>query len=203
MGVAAHPLVQVPHHQKAAVVGLAGFGGVHPGEPRRLKVYAVLILDRVAVDEHTHAAVVLHKDGKGFPGGLHRHQAVHQTDRFGGMALGGIGIAAVHCRQRVAAQIPDSGAVGGDGITQAGQLCHHRRQIAQRTAGGGHDDHAVRHSVGDGLLGAGGDAAGVVQQGAVQIQRGKADGGNILQHKCSFLTKRRNCGKISRPFLIL
>ena len=186
MGVAAHPLAQVTHHKEASVVGLAGLGGVQARPAGGGKVHTGLILDRIAIPEHAHAAGVFHEQVKGGPGSLHRHQAAQQTGGLTGLALGRIGVPAVDSTQRVAAQVPYGSTVGGDGIPHAGQLRHHRGQVAQRAAGGGHDDHAP---VGGGLQGGPGtgrDLPFVVQQGAVQVQGGKAYRGKRLRHKNSF-----------------
>ena len=178
--MAGHPLAQVTHHEKTAIVGLAGLGGVQPCQAGGLKIHTGLIFDRVTVAEHAHAAFIFHKHRKGFAGGFHRHQPVQQAHGFGGAALGGVGIAAVYGGQRVVAQIPHGGTVGGDGVADTGQLGHHRRQVAQRAACGGHDGNAPVGSGLQGGLGAGRDLALVVEQGAVQVQRDQTDGGNIL-----------------------
>ena len=159
MGVAAHPLAQVTHHKEASVVGLAGLGGVQARPAGGGKVHTGLVLDRIAVPEHAHAAGVFHEQVKGGPGSLHRHQAAQQTGGLTGLALGRIGVPAVDSTQRVAAQVPYGSTVGGDGIPHAGQLRHHRT---------------------------GRDLPFVVQQGAVQVQGGKAYRGKHLRHKNSF-----------------
>ena len=170
MGVAAHPLAQVTHHKEASVIGLAGLGGVQARPAGGGKVHTGLVLDRIAVPEHAHAAGVFHEQVKGGPGSLHRHQAAQQTGGLTGLALGRIGVPAVDSTQRVAAQVPYGSTVGGDGIADAGQLGHDRRKIGQRPPGGGQDYDAAGDRFRDGLPGAGRDLPLMVQKGAVEVK---------------------------------
>ena len=147
---------------------------------------AIRRFDGKTIAEHAQFTIVLLEARKDFPGSFHRHQAAQQAGGFAGLALGCVGVAAVDGTQRVAAQIPDGGAVGSDGVPDAGQLRHNRRQAGQRTPGGGHDHDAVCCCAGDGFAGKGSALAAVVQQRAVQIQCDKTDRGKILRHKGSF-----------------
>ena len=94
-----------------------------------------------------------------------------------GRTLGGIGVTAVNGTQRVCAHIPDSGTVGGDGVPDAGQLRHQRRQAGKGPPGAGQHDDPAPDGIGDGLPGAGGDLAPGIEQGAVQIKGDKTDRG--------------------------
>ena len=123
-------------------------------------------------------------------GSLHRHQVgAADSFRLAGLMLGGVGVPAVDSTQRVAAQVPHSGAVGGDAHSARRAAAPPTgRQAGQRAAGGGHDDHApVGGGTGQGRPGCAGVTCAVaVQQGAVQVQGGKAYRGKRLRHKNSF-----------------
>ena len=88
-----------------------------------------------------------------------------------------IGVAAVHGPQRIGAHIPDSGTVGGDGVPDAGQLGHHRRQAGQGPPRAGQHDDPAPDGIGNGLPGAGRDLALGIEQGAVQIKGDKTNRG--------------------------
>ena len=151
--------------------------------------------DGKTIAKHAQFTVVLLEQGKDLPCSLRRHQTVQQAGGLTGVALGGIGVAAVYSTHGVVTQIPHGRTVGGDGIPDAGQLCHHGRQAGQRTARGRHHGHAVRHSAGDGFAGGSGDFVVPAQQSAVQIQRNKANRGKALQHKGSFYNQYNFHGK--------
>ena len=105
--------------------------------------------------------------------GIFQLAALHIDRR----TLGRIGIAAVYGTQRVCAHIPDSGTVGGDGVPDAGQLRHQRRQAGKGPPGAGQHDDPAPDGIGNGLPGAGGDLALGIEQGAVQIKGDKTDRG--------------------------
>jgi len=143
--VAAEPLGLVTHNVIAAIVRLAGLGGKMPVFPGLKQLHARHVQIGAPVRKDAQRAVVLLIERKGFPSGLRRHGAVEEPDRLVGLPPGRIGIAAVHGTQRVCAHIPDSGTVGGDGVPDAGQLRHQRRQAGKGPPGAGqHDDPAPR-----------------------------------------------------------
>lgn len=94
-------------------------------------------------------------EGKHFPGGFRWQTMTFQQNRFMGRTLGGIGVTAVYGTQRVCAHIPDSGTVGGDGVPDAGQLRHQRRQAGKGPPGAGQHDDPAPDGIGNGLPGAG------------------------------------------------
>ena len=102
---------------------------------------------------------------------------MEEPDRLVGLPPGRIGIAAVHGTQRVCAHIPDSGTVGGDGVPDARQLRHQRRQAGKGPPGAGQHDDPAPDGIRNGLPGAGGDLALGIEQGAVQIKGNETDGG--------------------------
>ena len=177
MGVAAQPLGLVTHNVIAAIVRLAGLGGKVPVFPGLKQLHARRVQIGAPVRKDAQRAVVLLIERKSFPGSLRRHGAVEEPDRLVGLPPGRIGIAAVHGTQRVCAHIPDSGTVGGDGVPDAGQLRHQRRQAGKGPPGAGQHDDPAPDGIGDGLPGAGGDLALGIEQGAVQIKGDKTDGG--------------------------
>jgi len=188
--MAGHPALDAGNDGKAAVGQvLPRLGGEKAGGAGGELCNALRSLDGKAVAEYAQLAIVLLEQVKSFPCHFCRHQAVQQAGGFAGVALGSVGIAAVHSTHGVIAKVPHGGTVGGDGIPDAGQLCHNRRQTGQWAACGGHHHHAMLYSAGNGLTGGKGDLVVPVQQGAVQIQRGKADKGKALQHNGSFYNR--------------
>ena len=186
MGVAAHPLGKVPHDGKAAVVRLAGLGAALAGVAGSVVLHAGAVGHGAAVRKDAQVGMAGLAQGEHLAGSLHRHQVVQHSFRFAGLMLGGVGVPAVHGPQRVVVQIPHSGAVGGERIAHTGQCGNDGRQAGQRAAGGGHDDHSVGGGTGQRLPGARGHLAVAAQQGAVQVQGGKAYRGKRLRHKNSF-----------------
>ena len=91
-------------HGKAAIVGLAGLGGVRfaPGAAASLRWASVM---SVAVRENAQAAVGSLADGKGFPGSLHRHQACAADRWVTGRALSAHWSSG--CTQHPAGRCPD------------------------------------------------------------------------------------------------
>ena len=82
MGVAAHPFVQIPHNMGTAIVRLSGLGGMALDMTVLKQGHTGTVQIRAPVRKNAQRAVVLLIERKGFPGGLRRHGAVEEPDRW-------------------------------------------------------------------------------------------------------------------------